>query len=75
VTVRNTGTSTISGWTTTWSGASATIGSLWNGRVTSSSPITVRNETYNGSLGANASTTYGFTASGTAPSSVSCATA
>ncbi|MEV0570013.1 cellulose binding domain-containing protein [Dactylosporangium sp. NPDC050588] len=75
VTVRNTGTSGISSWSTTWSGGSATISNLWNGRVTSTSPITVRNETYNGSLGANATTTYGFTAGGTAPSSVSCTAA
>ena len=75
VSVRNTGTATISGWSTTWSGANATVSSLWNGRVTATSPVTVRNEVYNGSLGANASTTYGFTASGTAPSSVSCTAA
>jgi hypothetical protein len=75
VTVRNTGSSSISGWTTTWSGANATINNLWNGRVTATSPVTVRNETYNGTVGANATTTYGFTASGTAPSSVSCTAA
>ncbi|WP_426512759.1 GH12 family glycosyl hydrolase domain-containing protein [Dactylosporangium sp. McL0621] len=75
VTVRNSGTAAISGWNTVWSGGSVSISSLWNGRVTSTSPVTVRNETYNGSLGASASTTYGFTASGSAPTSVSCATA
>jgi len=72
VVVRNTGTAALSGWSTTWSGGSASISSLWNGRVTATSPVTVRNETYNGSVAVNATTSYGFTATGTAPSSVSC---
>ena len=37
------------------------ITQLWGGRTGSTgSPYTVTNETYNGNLGANASTTFGF---------------
>ena len=51
------------------------IGQVWGGRSSvSGSTVTVRNETYNGNLGANATTTYGFTGTGSAPnpSSVTC---
>ncbi|MER7281100.1 cellulose binding domain-containing protein, partial [Dactylosporangium sp. NPDC000244] len=38
---------------------------LWNGTLTtSSSNVTVRNLTYNGSLSAGSSTQFGFTATG-----------
>ncbi|GLI02598.1 hypothetical protein Pa4123_78760 [Phytohabitans aurantiacus] len=61
------GNSPINGWTVRWSLASGqSISQLWNGTLTASgSAITVRNATYNGSLAANASTTFGFTATGT----------
>ncbi|MBV1854230.1 cellulose binding domain-containing protein [Catellatospora tritici] len=60
------GAAAISAWTvkfTTPSGASIT--QLWNGVLTvSGSNVTVKNQTYNGSLTARASTTFGFTATG-----------
>ena len=76
VTVRNNGTSTLNGWTTTWSlpGGSG-INQVWGGRSSvSGSTVTVRNETYNGTLGASATTSYGFTGTGAAPnpSSITC---
>ncbi|GAA2348605.1 cellulose binding domain-containing protein [Dactylosporangium salmoneum] len=60
------GTSAINGWTTTWPLAGdQTIGQLWNGTLTTSgSTATVRNVSWNASLGARASTTFGFTANG-----------
>lgn len=69
VTVRNSGSSSISGWTVKWTYPNGqTISSLWNGRLTQSgSSETVRNESYNGSLAPNASTTFGFQVSGASP--------
>jgi len=71
------GSSAINGWTvhlTLPSGV--TIQSLWNGTNSGTSgAITVKNASYNGGLGAGASTSFGFTALGNsspAPSSVSC---
>jgi endo-1,4-beta-xylanase len=64
------GSSAISSWTVTWTLASGqTITQLWNGALTTSgSNITVKNLSYNGSLAAGASTTFGYTANGTANS-------
>jgi hypothetical protein len=64
------GAAAINGWTVTWTlGSGQTITQLWNGApTTSGSTETVRNLSYNGSLGAGQSTTFGFTANGT-PSS------
>ncbi|MFB9629319.1 cellulose binding domain-containing protein [Nonomuraea helvata] len=40
---------------------------MWNGtRTVSGSAVTVRNTSYNGSIAAGSSTTFGFTANGTA---------
>ncbi|MFF0311208.1 cellulose binding domain-containing protein [Streptosporangium sp. NPDC004379] len=67
VTVRA-GSAPIDGWTVqwTWPGGQ-TISSLWSGTQTvSGSAVTVRNAPYNGSVAAGASTTFGFTANGTA---------
>ncbi|MEV6985030.1 endo-1,4-beta-xylanase [Sphaerisporangium sp. NPDC051017] len=67
VTVRA-GTSPVNGWTVrwTWPGGQA-ISSLWNGTHTvSGSTVTVRNAPYNGSIAANGSATFGFTANGAA---------
>jgi aryl-phospho-beta-D-glucosidase BglC (GH1 family)/chitodextrinase len=76
VTVRNTGTTAIGGWTVTWTVPSgSSIGSLWSGRLTvSGSTVTVRNEAWNGSVAPAASTSFGFTGNGssTAPTDVSC---
>jgi mannan endo-1,4-beta-mannosidase len=56
------GSSAISGWTVTWSfPAGQTITQAWSAQVTSSgSNVTARNMGYNGSLGAGASTGWGF---------------
>ncbi|GAA3117539.1 fibronectin type III domain-containing protein [Nonomuraea salmonea] len=65
VTVTNAGTSAISGWTVTWSSQN-TITQLWGGRHTvSGGTVTVRNESWNGSLAPGASATFGFIANGT----------
>jgi endo-1,4-beta-xylanase len=77
VTVRN-GSSARSSWTVSWTFANGqTITQLWNGAVSQSgSTVTVTNLSYNGALGANASTMFGFngTWNGTnsVPSSVTC---
>jgi hypothetical protein len=73
------GTSAITGWRVTWTYAGGQqLTQAWNGKLTTSgSTVTVANESYNGALGAGASTTFGFTGtySGTnnAPS-VTCTT-
>jgi predicted carbohydrate-binding protein with CBM5 and CBM33 domain len=56
------GSAAISGWTVTWTYANGqTIAQSWNASVTSSgSSVTARNVSYNGSLGAGGSTTFGF---------------
>jgi cellulase/cellobiase CelA1 len=64
------GTAAIRGWTVRWTLASGqSITQLWNGALTvSGSSVTVANLSYNGALGANATTSFGFTANG-APNS------
>ena len=60
------GSSSVSGWTVSWSwpGGQA-INNLWNGTQSgSTSNVTVRNAAYNGSIAAGSSTTFGFTATG-----------
>jgi beta-mannanase len=66
VTVRA-ATSAINGWTTRWTLASGqTISQLWNGTLSvSGSAVTVKNLSWNGSLAANGTTTFGFLANGT----------
>jgi endo-1,4-beta-xylanase len=63
VRVTNTGTSTINGWTVTFtlpSGHTMPNGG-WNGVFTvSGQTVTVRNASYNGTLQPNGSTTFGF---------------
>ncbi|MEU8046225.1 cellulose binding domain-containing protein [Micromonospora echinofusca] len=77
VVVANDSTTTVDGWTVrlTLAGGQA-ISSLWNGTHTATTgDVTVRNAAYNGTLGANASTTFGFTATGngaTAPGNITC---
>ncbi|WP_336207412.1 lytic polysaccharide monooxygenase [Nonomuraea sp. LPB2021202275-12-8] len=73
VTVRNTGTAAINGWTVRWtySGGQGFEGAPWNAQLTGQPPsVVVKNASYNGQLAANASTTFGFNATGTAPSPV-----
>ncbi|MFI9571723.1 cellulase family glycosylhydrolase [Microbispora rosea] len=56
------GSSAVSGWTVTWTYANGqAITQVWNATVTSNgSSITARNVSYNGGLGAGASTSFGF---------------
>ncbi|MEU8345513.1 lytic polysaccharide monooxygenase auxiliary activity family 9 protein [Actinomadura meyerae] len=62
--VTNTGTLPLNGWMAHFTFANGeTVGSLWNGTYTQSGPdVTVKNESWNGSLAVGASTTFGFTA-------------
>jgi predicted esterase len=62
------GSSPVNGWSVTWNlNSGQTITQLWSGNLTTSgSAVTVKNASYNGSLAAGASTTFGFTATGTA---------
>jgi endo-1,4-beta-xylanase len=70
------GSSAINGWTVKLTLASGqTISSLWNGTNTGTSgSISVTNASFNGALAAGASTTFGYTATGTAsaPTGISC---
>ncbi|WP_084556705.1 cellulose-binding domain-containing protein [Hamadaea tsunoensis] len=61
------GSSAINGWTVRWTLASGqTISQVWNGTLTvSGGSATVKNLSYNGSLGAGGSTTFGFLGTGT----------
>ena len=65
VTVRA-GTAPVNGWTVRWTLAGGqSIVNLWNGVLTANgSAVSVRNQTYNGSLAANGTTTFGFVANG-----------
>jgi endoglucanase len=75
------GSSAITGWTVRWTFPSGeAVTSLWSGSDTvSGQVVTVTNESYNGSLGAGADTSFGFTASdpgaSTPPATVSCTAA
>ncbi|TQS17932.1 PHB depolymerase family esterase [Microbispora hainanensis] len=62
----NAGNSAVSGWTVNWSwSGSPSITQLWGGLTSGSgSSVSVRNESWNGTLPANGSTTFGFTANG-----------
>ncbi|MCX5231285.1 glycoside hydrolase family 9 protein [Streptomyces sp. NBC_00233] len=64
VAVKNTGTSTISGWTLGWTFAGdQKIGSAWNATVSQSgSAVTARDSGWNGTLTAGASASVGFQA-------------
>ncbi|MBX6169732.1 MAG: cellulose binding domain-containing protein, partial [Thermobispora bispora] len=60
------GSAALNGWTVswTWSGGQS-ITQLWNGTVSGSgSSVTVRNASYNGTVPAGSSTTFGFLANG-----------
>ncbi|MFY1687125.1 cellulose binding domain-containing protein [Plantactinospora sp. WMMB782] len=79
VTVRNTGTSTMTGWTVGWTFANGqTISQIWGGTHTQAgSSVSVRNVAYNGNLAPNAATTFGFLGSwsgaNAVPAPLSCA--
>jgi len=72
VTVSNAGGSAATGWKASWTWPSGQqVSSGWNGVFTSSgAAVTVTNEPYNGSINPGSSVSFGFTASGTAPSSL-----
>ncbi|MEV0005142.1 cellulose binding domain-containing protein [Micromonospora sp. NPDC050980] len=77
VTVANNTAATVNRWTVRLTLASGqAISSLWNGVNTGTTgTVSVQNAAYNGTLGPNASTTFGFTATGngaTAPGNVTC---
>ncbi|MEU9578353.1 cellulose binding domain-containing protein [Streptomyces chilikensis] len=76
VTVRNNGTGTISGWSVGMTpGSGRTVTGLRNGVHTGTSgSATVRNNQWNGTLGAGAGVTSGYTANGgsTAPTGLTC---
>ncbi|WP_405087820.1 cellulose binding domain-containing protein [Microbispora sp. NBC_01389] len=61
------GGSAVNGWTVRWTlGSGQTISQLWNGTLTTSgSAVTVKNASFNGSLPAGGSATFGFLATGT----------
>lgn len=62
------GSAPITGWSVGWTLSSGqSITQLWSGTLSSSGQsVTVRNVSYNGSLSAGGSTTFGFLANGTA---------
>ena len=75
--VANSGSTVVNGWTVHLTLASGqSIASLWNGVNTGTTGnVSVRNATYNGTLGANATTTFGYTATGSStptPSGITC---
>ncbi|MBA9001603.1 lytic polysaccharide monooxygenase auxiliary activity family 9 protein [Thermomonospora cellulosilytica] len=69
VTVKNSGTNSTSGWTVHMSlPGGTTVNSLWSGAHTQTgTDLTVKNAAWNGSLAPGASTTFGFVANGTPP--------
>ncbi|HEU5352829.1 MAG TPA: glycoside hydrolase family 11 protein [Actinocrinis sp.] len=66
VVVANNGSSTLNGWTVHFTLPSGqTISSLWSGvNSGTSGAISVKNASYNGSIGGGGSTSFGFTATG-----------
>jgi len=66
------GSSALSKWSVSWTWpGNQKITQAWGGKATASGSLTtVTNETYNGSLGAGASTTFGFLGSGSPPLSL-----
>jgi mannan endo-1,4-beta-mannosidase len=66
------GSAAIHGWKVTWTFANGqAITQVWNATVTSSgSAVTATNVSYNGALGAGASTTFGFLGSWTGTNAV-----
>jgi arabinogalactan endo-1,4-beta-galactosidase len=61
------GSSAVNGWTVRWTlGSGQSISQVWNGTLSASgSAVTVRNVSYNGSLAAGTSTTFGLLGTGT----------
>ena len=76
--MRNTGTTSITAWTVTFTFPNGqTISQVWNGQYTQTgASVTVRNAGWNGNLAPNSATSFGFLASwnGTngAPTNLTC---
>jgi chitin-binding protein len=72
VTVRGSGTAAINGWTVTWTFPSdQMVVQLWNGRYTQTkSLVTVQSEGWNSSPAAKDTSSFGFVASGSAPTAL-----
>jgi hypothetical protein len=74
LTVTNSGTSLLTGWTAgfTLADTSETVTSSWNATVTQSGEqVTADNASFNGSVAAGASATFGVVVTGSAPSTLS----
>jgi len=70
VTVRNTSTSSLNGWTVRWTytGGQGFEGAPWNSVLVTGAPnVVIRNAEWNRSLTPNATASFGFNATGTAP--------
>ena len=75
VTVANTLSSGLSGWTVVLPLPNGhTLSQIWGGTASGAGTVTVKNVDYNGSLAAGASTTFGFIASGAGSAAVGSAT-
>ncbi|GAA0552041.1 cellulose-binding domain-containing protein [Actinomadura livida] len=70
VTVRNTGTDPLTAWQVSWTfGGGQTVTQSWGAKVTrEGTAVTAANESWNGSLAAGATTTFGFIGTGPAGS-------
>jgi endo-1,4-beta-xylanase len=65
------GSAAISGWAVTWTFANGqTISQIWNASASGSPAVTARNVSYNGTVAAGATTTFGFLASSNGTNSV-----
>jgi hypothetical protein len=63
------GSAPISGWTVSWTTGGPSMSQIWNGTLRNSgSSVSVSNVSYNGSLPASGSTSFGFIGTGS-PSS------
>jgi hypothetical protein len=72
VTVRNTGQTTLTGWTVRWtSPAGLRVNQLWNGTLLANAPdVSVRNAAWNGAVGPSQTTAFGFLGGPTGPHAV-----
>lgn len=75
VTVANTGTAALDGWTVRFTlPGGQRLGQVWGGTASGTGPVTVRNVNHNGALAAGATTTFGFLVSGPGAASLGAAT-
>ena len=73
MTVTNNTASALSSWTVTWTFTNGeTVSQIWNAtQTTSGSAVTAKNVSYNGSVPAQGSTTFGFLGTGSPGGTVS----